>query len=115
MLRTDAQRCIYTPCGYIQRNLTLLFKLILLLSSIFPVGRCDTLFCISSSAGCTKQNSTVLLRERERERERGREREGGFEYVETTEIILFISVSNYIVTTSLLDRWPKIDERISLI
>jgi len=32
--------------------------------SILPVGRCDSLFCINSSAGCTKQNSTVLLQER---------------------------------------------------
>jgi hypothetical protein len=36
-----------------------------------------------------------------------------FEYEETTKIMLSISVSNYTVTTSLLDGWPKIDERIS--
>ena len=36
------------------------------------------------------------------------EREG-FVFEETTEIILSISVSNYIVTTSLVDGWPKTD------
>jgi hypothetical protein len=39
------------------------------------------------------------------------EREG-LEYEKTTEIILSISVSNYIVTSSLFDGWPKIDEGV---
>ena len=75
-----------------------------------------TLYSVSALLLVAQSRIQQCSCEKERERGRGGERErGGFEYVETTEIILFISVSNYIVTTSLLDRWPKIDERISLI
>ena len=58
--------------------------------------------------------STLLLVARSRIQQCCCKREG-FEYEETTEIILSIFVSNYIVTTSLLDGWPKIDERILVI
>jgi hypothetical protein len=61
-----------------------------------------TLYCVSA----------LLLVAQSRIQQCSCER-GGYEYEEKTEIILSISVSYYMVTTSLLDGWPKKDEGIT--
>jgi len=58
--------------------------------------------------------SALLLRVQSKIQQCSCEREG-FVCEETTEIILSISISNYIVTASLFDGWPKIDEGMLVI